>query len=538
MNLQKILLNNTTVARKVLERIPPSLLVKIGKGKAKEAISFAFQTAAYKDFLKQNGISSLKNQKYNSLPITDKINYIDKYSLEQLAAYPLFENYTIEQSSGYGGKPYYWIRFVGQDDGMANYLQMGLEKSFLIHERKTLFINTFALGTWVAGVKLARSSCEVANKKRNKLTVVNTGTVKEDIINAVKDLSKHYEQVLFMGYPPLLEDIIEYSIDNKYFPEGKYIGIIAGGEPFPETWRDYITSLFEKINPKEVRIFSAFGAADTGLEIGYEQPITIQLRKALVKNKDLRHRILGKKVNYVPHFFQYNPMAIHIEEYNNELLFTAKAGIPIVRYNLHDRGGLMTYNEMISILKQSGVNTDKLEKEHKPMKLPVVYVFGRSDGSISVDGANIYVQDIQSVLSDDDKLLKYMNKSYKNYTSLYKKIPYTRVAKKIFELSNNIEIEKSKYFRIINNFKLVGHQNKIELFIELIDNVRLTREEKNGFEKALYKALVLMLAEQSANYRALLDENLASSDIELHIVEYSKSPFEARRTIKQKHIIN
>ncbi|MBD3279997.1 hypothetical protein GF389_00550 [Candidatus Dojkabacteria bacterium] len=535
MDLQRLLLKNTAIARYFLERVPSGLLLKLGKKKSSVAIKFAKKTKAYSTFLKKQNL--LNEKKLENLPIIDKNNYIDKYSLEELAIESLEDNYTIEQSSGYGGKPYYWVRYVGQDDTMSNYLQLGLEKTFLIHKRKTIFINTMALGTWVAGTKLARSSCEVANKKGNRMTVINAGTVKEDIVNAIKDLAQYYEQILFIGYPPLLEDIFETTVKQGYFPKEKHIGIIAGGESFPESWRDYVTTLFEKVSVKDLRIFSAFGAADTGLEIGYEQPITVKLRKLLAENHELRHKYLGEKVNYTPHFFQYNPMSIYIEEHKGELVFTARAGIPIVRYNLHDSGGIFTYQEMRNILKDGGVDVEKYEKENKPMKLPIVYIYGRSDGSISVDGANIYIQDIQSVLTDDEKLFKYMNINYKKSASFEKKVPYPDLAGKIFEESNYLDLDKEKYFRIINSFKLSGNLNRIEVFIELMDGVKLNNKEREIFRKGLFKAMVLLLMEQSANYRALVEEQLKSSDLILHIVQYGEEPFSLKKSIKKKHII-
>jgi len=136
-----------------------------------------------------------------------------------------------------------------------------------------LVINTFALGTWVTGVKFARALCGVANKKDIKMTVANTGMVFDSAIKIIENFADEYDQVLLAGYPPFVKGLVEELIEKKTIKNVE-MHIMVGAESFPEEWRDYMTKLLQTQYDYEPTILSAYGAADVGLELGYEQPIT------------------------------------------------------------------------------------------------------------------------------------------------------------------------------------------------------------------------------------------------------------------------
>ncbi|MDD3647870.1 MAG: hypothetical protein PHS44_05235 [Candidatus Dojkabacteria bacterium] len=402
MNLQKLLLKNTSAANWFLERISPKVLSNLGKKKAIVSYKKACTTSAYQKFLKEKGADQLRISSFEDfvrLPIMDKKNYIAKYSLSELLLNPFKDNYTIERSSGYSGKPFYWPRFSGQDDGFVSYMKLGLEKIFGIKNKTTLLINTFALGTWVTGFKFGRAASQLANMKNVKMTVVNVGTNVQEAFEIMDEFKDAYEQVIIFGYPPMLKDLLELA-KRKKFQFSKYtIHVVGGGEGFPEDYRDYLAEILEvNVDQLNNKIVSAYGSADTGLEIGYEHPITVLFRRLLRKNIHARKEVLGDSRDYVPHFFQFNPMTVFIEAIKNELVYTSVGGIPVVRYNLHDSGGVIEYDKMIEIIgRYEDINS--VIDTCKPYKLPVVYVYGRSDGVVHVGGANIYIEQIKQILN-------------------------------------------------------------------------------------------------------------------------------------------
>jgi phenylacetate-CoA ligase len=85
----------------------------------------------------------------------------------------------------------------------------------------------------------------------------------------------------------------------------------------------------------------------------------------------------------------------------NLLLFSGNNGIPLVRYNILDTGGIISYDAMLQFLAKWGFNPLKdahICMETQPARgirpLPFVYVFGRSNFTVSYFGANIYPENV------------------------------------------------------------------------------------------------------------------------------------------------
>lgn len=418
MDLQKLLLKNPKLVKYTLENINPSLLVDLGKKKAFKAFQIASKVKAYQELMEEKGvqISSIQSEEdFRKLPIIDKQSYILKYPLGKLLKVDFAQNYTIEESSGYGGKSCFWLRYSGQDDAFVNYAEVGLVKTYNVKKKSTLVINTFALGTWVTGVKFARALCGVANKKDIKMTVANTGMVFDSAIKIIENFADEYDQVLLAGYPPFVKGLVEDLIEKKTIKNVE-LHIMVGAESFPEEWRDYMTKLLQTQYDYEPIILSAYGAADVGLELGYEQPITKLFRNLLRSDKDLRYEVLGEGVDFVPHFFQYNPLNIWVEEVDGELIYTSNSGIPVVRYNLHDAGGIISYEKFISILDRK-YDIKKILNHYKPFHMPILFLRGRTDGVIPISGANLYIEQVRSAL-EKPSLQKYLTGGFYSFSKL------------------------------------------------------------------------------------------------------------------------
>lgn len=393
MIFKKLLQNNPKFATKLLEQV--------GKKNALKAFRNALKIKAYKDFLKSRNINyeNIKTfEDFTNLPVLDKSNYIKKYPLQDLLKYSFSKHYTIERSSGYTGKPHYWPRISGQDDNVEKKLSLVFDSLFKVKSRNTLVINTFALGTWLAGTKFARFMLNFANRKDIKMTVINVGINLEEALEMLKRFYKYYDQTIIVGYNPFIKELLEKA-KNKGFPFNKHkINLLIGGEGFSEEWRDYIAEIMTiNIDDFDAKVISGYGAADMGSDLGFEQPVTIFFRRLLVKDKKLRHKIFGKKINHVPVLFQYSPTSMWTEVIDGELIFTADNAIPLIRYNLHDNGGIIPYQVMIDVILEK-YSIDEIKERLNPMPLPLIYLYGRSDGTIQVWGANVYIEQVREAI--------------------------------------------------------------------------------------------------------------------------------------------
>jgi len=394
--LQKLIMSDPKFATKLLN--------SKGRSAALKAFKDAAKLPAYLELLKTHNVSindihSVAD--FVKLPILDKKNYINAFPLEDRIKFKMYKNYTIERSSGYSGEPNYWVRFSGQDDATEKRIVELIDKIFEIKTKKTLMINTFAMGTWIAGIKSARWFLNAANNKDLDLTVVNVGINLEESIEIFKKFYKHYDQTIFMGYNPFLKQIVD-KISGQY-DQSHVVHLLMGGEGFSEDWRDYIANkLGYRIEDFKGKVISGYGAADMGNDIGVEQPFSIMLRRAFTKKPELMKKYIGEVGDFVPLMFQYSPTKVFVETNDaQELIFTANSGAPLVRYNLHDKGGTISYLDALSIVEEV-YGKDYVKNVLKPMPLPVIFLYGRSDSTIHVTGVNIYMEHIKQSVNNRD----------------------------------------------------------------------------------------------------------------------------------------
>ena len=101
----------------------------------------------------------------------------------------------------------------------------------------------------------------------------------------------------------------------------------------------------------------------------------------------------------MPTLVQYDPRLRFFESRGSDrtLLFSGDNGIPLVRYSILDTGGVVPYQEMLAFLAQHGFDPRaelRRSGERGIRELPFVYVFGRSDFTVSYFGANIYPENV------------------------------------------------------------------------------------------------------------------------------------------------
>jgi phenylacetate-CoA ligase len=118
--------------------------------------------------------------------------------------------------------------------------------------------------------------------------------------------------------------------------------------------------------------------------------------------------------------FQYNPL-IHYLEVNSqrEVICTISrldVLAPRIRYNVHDEGGVLDYGRMMATLRAFGLDPSSFGHNPAnagprgplpwvhPVRLPFLWIYGRRDATISVMGANIYPEDIETIIYRDGPL--------------------------------------------------------------------------------------------------------------------------------------
>ena len=368
---------------------------------------------AYRQVLKENGVDpfSIKTlSDFKTLPIIDKKSYIHKYPLKDL--FPAMQIPPMAYaSSGSSGRPTFWFRGDEQEETGGRVHELIFDKIFNIGKSEsTLVVILFAMGVWVAG-NYTLASCRYLSRRGYQISTITPGVEKDDISNILKDLSPEFENLVLVGYPPFLMDVVHDSIRRGIKFKNKNIKIITAGDKFSEEWRDSILEMLH-IKDSYNSLISIYGSADAAL-LGHETPLTIFLRKTAQANKRLYKDLFGD-ANSLPAIVQYHPEHIFFEEVNGELVLTTNTAAPLIRYNIHDIGKVVTHEEMEGILKRNSMELGAKKYGFSQWRLPFVIIKGRSDVAVTFYALNIFPEHIKAGI-EDRRVSRYLSGNFLAY---------------------------------------------------------------------------------------------------------------------------
>ena len=378
--------------------------IRIGE---KRALYIFHQAAtripAYKAFLKKHKIDHKKIvtiKDFSEVPLTDKKNYINVYPLEKKCwDGKLSKSDLIAVSSGTTGEPKFWPRGSYQEYESAITHELIYRYLFNIDKYKTLFIIGFPMGIYISGIATTIPTWLVSQKKYN-ITTMTVGNNKMEILRAVKFMQKDYEQIILIGHPFFIKDAIETGKDEGIVWSKKKLHIMSCSEGFNEVWRNY---LLRKIGNKSdsTTFINTYGSSEM-LLIGFETPMSIMTKYFLEHKGDTKNLLIN--LDRFPNLFQYNPLMRYIESIQNELVFTSASGIPLIRFNMHDSGEVISFNKVKSFLDDHDSSWNKKIKSWPIWQMPFVSLYGRSDKTLIFYAANIYPEHIHAGLNRKDFL--------------------------------------------------------------------------------------------------------------------------------------
>jgi phenylacetate-CoA ligase len=394
--------------RALFSMTPPWLLAGVGQLRAERAAWRAARgVPAYRSFLRDAGIDPdalFPLGILDKLPETDKRRYVDRFGMLErcVGGRVPFAGTTIDESSGSTGMPYDWIR--GSRERLVAHRNIGFFARYAFGTEPLVTINAFSMGAWAAGFNMS------LGMMRHGI-VKSTGPDLDKILSTLRRLGPGY-RFLISGYPPFLKHLLDEG-DAAGFPWGDYrMHALVGGEGMTEELRDLLLTRFDSV-------YSGYGATDIEIGMAGESPVSVAVRRLARARPDIRAELFGDDPR-LPMVFQYNPL-IHFMEVNdeNELVCTVSRLdllSPRMRYNVHDQGGVVEYARVKRILARHGFDLDRLGETPEvagprgrlpwatPIPLPFLWVHGRRDATVSVMGANIYPEDVESVLYRDSEV--------------------------------------------------------------------------------------------------------------------------------------
>ncbi len=453
--------------------------------------AMAKRVPAYADFLKKHKIfpSRIKTLKdFENVPLLDKEKYIKNYPLQDLCWDGKFSSrrYVIAATSGSTGESTYFPRGEDQDWQYAFIAELYLRTNFQIHRKSTLYVNGFALGVWIGGLFTYQALALLAKRGNYRLSVVNPGLNKIEIIKAIRNLGRYFDQVILGGYPPFVKDVLDEGSMTGVKWARYNLKFVFSAEGFSEKFRDYIA---KKAGLRDIYrdTLNHYGTVDLGT-MSYETPVSILVRRLALGSPKISQTVFPD-IHRLPTLTQFLPELFYFEENKGNLICSAVSGIPLVRYDLKDRGGVFTFNELVSSLGNQDVD---LRKEIRKAgiadsiwKLPFVYVYERSDFVVSLYGANIYPEHIREVFLKKE-LAKFVTGKF------------------------TMEV---KFGRLHDSFLLVNS--------ELKRNVKATKKVSTLIQEAIIKVLLKRNSEFQNNYTLLPKRNTPK----IKLFSYESEPY-------------
>jgi phenylacetate-coenzyme A ligase PaaK-like adenylate-forming protein len=352
----------------------------------------AREVPAYARFLNEHAIEPAHIHDTDALrrvPPTTKDNYHRQNPLSDLCRHGRLEHCDmIALSTGSTGEPTVWPRFVADELGTARRFEQVLVDGFELDRRRTLGVVCFALGNWVGGI-YTLSCCRHLAAKGYPLTLAAPGNNKPEILRVLRALRGSFEQVVLFGYPPFIKDVIDAGVADGFDWSATPTRIVLAGEVFSEAWRTLVCERLGAGDPVRASA-SLYGTADGGV-LANETPLSIRIRRALAARPDAARALFGEA--RLPTLCQYDPTHRYFEAEDGALLFSGDSGVPLMRYKILDRGGVIAHDEMRARLGELGVTLEPGDGAPE-RALPFVYVFGRSSFAVSFYGANVYPENV------------------------------------------------------------------------------------------------------------------------------------------------
>ncbi|MGH8547099.1 MAG: phenylacetate--CoA ligase family protein [Methylococcales bacterium] len=350
---------------------------------------------AYRQFLNDQGIDPdqvASFEDFQSLPLLDKAAYLYQYPLpERCKGGRLTACDRLAVSSGSTGVSTFWPRAMTDELDVAMRFEQVFRYSFQAHERDTLAVVCFPLGNWVGGV-FTTSCCWHLAQKGYPLTVATPGNKPDEILRVVREIGAHFQQTVLLGYPPFVKDVVDTGLAQGMDWRLYNIKFVFAGEVFSEEWRTLMLQRVGSLSPCRDSA-SLYGTADGGV-LGNETPLSIAIRRFLAEHPAVARELFGE--SRLPTLVQYDPISRFFEVVDGATLaVTADSGVPLVRYHIADRGGILGHREMMAFLKDRGLSSlDAYGLDVEEIPLPFVWVFGRADFTVSFYGANIYPENV------------------------------------------------------------------------------------------------------------------------------------------------
>lgn len=343
----------------ILARSSPEKLLYRGEQRVLRAFRrAASRVPAYMEILAEHGVDPRDIRsiaEFQSLcPTLNKNNTFARFSLEALCVASALDNLAgVMTSSGHGARFGYGLSTRAQAQHTSDAIDLGLEYAFQVDSIKTLLINCLPMG-----VRFSSNSVAVAET-----------SVREDMAVALAtEFGSFFGQIIFVGDPLFLKLLTDYARDHGVNWKKHRMHLIIGEETFGENYRNYLADHFhiDADDPSGGMIGSSMGVGELGLNLFYETPQTIKLRRQAHANPEFFEALFGvsPKAAPLPMLFVYNPLRCHVETVGTDAagygdltvsMSDLESALPLLRYQTGDIARLLSQQDIARACARAGL---------------------------------------------------------------------------------------------------------------------------------------------------------------------------------------
>ena len=236
--------------------------------------------------------------------------------------------------------------------------------------------------------------CRHLAAKGYPIVTMAPGMNKPEIYRILAELGPVFDQIVLLGYPPYLKDVIDGGpAAGVDWPKLK-IRLVMAGEVFSEEWRSLVGGA-PRLDRSPLRLRLAL--RHRRCRRAGQRDAALDPHPPLPRRPSRGRRASCSARRGCRPWRNTIPISRFFEAVDGTLLFSGDNGVPLLRYHIADSGGLIAYDEMLRFLARHGFDPRAGlagQGWRGVRRLPFVYVFGRANFAVSYFGANVYPENI------------------------------------------------------------------------------------------------------------------------------------------------
>jgi phenylacetate-CoA ligase len=288
-------------------------------------------------------------------PLLSRSNTFERFPLAELSVGGQLRNVAdVLTSSGHGGRFSFGVISRNEAAAGASFIDAAMDGAFGVRSRPTLLVNCLPMGVVLS------SNC---------MTVATTSVREDMAIALVRTFGGAYEQIVLVGDPLFMKRLTDYAAEQLVDWRRYRVNAVVGEEIFGEHFREYLAECLgiDIERPEEGYILSSLGVAELGLNLAFETPATIALRRRAGVDPAFAHDLLGRDTGRgisLPMIFTFNPLRTFIEIPEPDLqgygnltvsMLDPDRPVPLLRYQTGDVARLLDDAEVAAAVRRHGV---------------------------------------------------------------------------------------------------------------------------------------------------------------------------------------